>query len=207
MAIYMKILKNDFILKFFTLIALSFFTYNIFLSIEYNNGKVLLLLLLFGEIITMTLVLFSKSTNNRDFSLISIVLTLSATFYFFFVDLNSGIPLINPILAEIIMFLAILWQIFSKIYLGRNFGLLPACRGVVTTGPYRVVRHPIYFGYFLMHIGFLLSNFSVYNALLYALLYSLQFGRMYYEEKTLKQNEDYVHYMKKVKYRFIPFLV
>lgn len=206
MAIYMKILKNDFILKIFTLIALSFFTYNIFLSIEYNNGKVLLLLL-FGEIITMTLVLFSKSTNNRDFSLISIVLTLSATFYFFFVDLNSGIPLINPILAEIIMFLAILWQIFSKIYLGRNFGLLPACRGVVTTGPYRVVRHPIYFGYFLMHIGFLLSNFSVYNALLYALLYSLQFGRMYYEEKTLKQNEDYVQYMKKVKYRFIPFLV
>lgn len=202
----MKILKNDFILKIFTLIALSFFTYNIFLSIEYNNGKVLLLLL-FGEIITMTLVLFSKSTNNRDFSLISIVLTLSATFYFFFVDLNSGIPLINPILAEIIMFLAILWQIFSKIYLGRNFGLLPACRGVVTTGPYRVVRHPIYFGYFLMHIGFLLSNFSVYNALLYALLYSLQFGRMYYEEKTLKQNEDYVQYMKKVKYRFIPFLV
>lgn len=206
MAIYMKILKNDFILKIFTLIALSFFTYNIFLSIEYNNGKVLLLLL-FGEIITMTLVLFSKSTNNRDFSLISIVLTLSATFYFFFVDLNSGIPLINPILAENIMFLAILWQIFSKIYLGRNFGLLPACRGVVTTGPYRVVRHPIYFGYFLMHIGFLLSNFSVYNALLYALLYSLQFGRMYYEEKTLKQNEDYVQYMKKVKYRFIPFLV
>lgn len=155
----------------------------------------------------MILVIFSKSTDNRDLSLISIVLTMSATFYFVFVDLSNGSAIISPFFSAIIMSIAIFWQIVSKFYLGKNFGLLPAYRGVVTTGPYRIVRHPIYFGYFVMHMGFLLGSFSVYNALLYALLYSLQFGRMYYEEKELEKHEDYVQYMKKVKYRFIPFLV
>lgn len=58
-----------------------------------------------------------------------------------------------------------------------------------------------------MHMSFLLGNFSIYNALLYTLLYALQFGRIFYEEKILQENEEYAHYMKKVKYRFIPFLV
>ncbi len=76
----MKTLKIDIILKIFTLIALGYFSYNIFLSLEYNHGK-MLLLLLFGEFITMMLVIFSKSTDNRDFSLISVTLTISATFF------------------------------------------------------------------------------------------------------------------------------
>jgi protein-S-isoprenylcysteine O-methyltransferase Ste14 len=48
--------------------------------------------------------------------------------------------------------------------LGRSFGLLPAQRGLVVVGPYRFVRHPIYFGYLIGHIGFLLVNFSWRNA-------------------------------------------
>jgi hypothetical protein len=31
-------------------------------------------------------------------------------------------------------------------------------------GPYRLVRHPIYFGYLIGHVGFLLANFSWRNA-------------------------------------------
>lgn len=202
----MKILKIDHFLKILTLIALGYFSYNIFLSLEYNH-RAMLLILLVGEIITMLLVMFSKSVENRDFSLASVVLTISATFYFFFVDVGKGVALIPPIFSELIMCLALFWQIISKIYLGRNFGLLPACRGIVTTGPYKIVRHPIYFGYFLMHLGFILGSFSSYNFFLYIFLYILQFGRIYYEEKTLSKNEEYVEYMRKVKFRFIPYLV
>ena len=35
----------------------------------------------------------------------------------------------------------------GKLSLGRSFGLLPANRGIVCAGVYRVVRHPIYLGY------------------------------------------------------------
>ena len=36
----------------------------------------------------------------------------------------------------------------------RSFGLMPANRGIVCTGLYRAVRHPIYAGYLVTHIGF-----------------------------------------------------
>ena len=51
----------------------------------------------------------------------------------------------------------------GKITLGRSFGLMPANRGVVCTGLYRVVRHPIYMGYLVTHVAFLAANPSLWN--------------------------------------------
>ena len=48
--------------------------------------------------------------------------------------------------------------IAGKITLGRSFALLPANRGVVSTGVYRVVRHPIYMGYLITHVAFLVGE-------------------------------------------------
>ena len=39
--------------------------------------------------------------------------------------------------------------IVGKMTLGRSFGVVPANRGVVVGGPYRLVRHPIYTGYLI----------------------------------------------------------
>ena len=46
----------------------------------------------------------------------------------------------------------------GKVTLGRSFGLTPANRGIVSTGVYRIVRHPIYLGYLITHIGFVIAN-------------------------------------------------
>ena len=72
---------------------------------------------------------------------------------------------------------------------------------------YRLVRHPIYFGYFIGHVAFLLNNFSLWNIEVLTLLYLLQFLRMNYEEQVLSQNEQYREYKLRVKNRFIPFLL
>ena len=53
--------------------------------------------------------------------------------------------------------------IAGKLSLGRSFGLMPANRGVVSTGLYRIVRHPIYMGYLITHVGFLAANPSLWN--------------------------------------------
>ena len=60
------------------------------------------------------------------------------------------------------------FQLYGKVVLGRSFGIVAANRGVVSSGPYRLVRHPIYLGYLVTHAGFLLSNPSVLNVAIYA---------------------------------------
>lgn len=98
---------------------------------------------------------------------------MAGTFYFFAISLHGGVTLIPDNVSAFILCVGIFWQLYAKIYLGRSFGLLPACRSIVDTEPYKLVRHPIYFGYFIGHIAFLLNNFSLWNVEVLILVYLL----------------------------------
>src|SRR2546423_1335374 len=37
----------------------------------------------------------------------------------------------------------IIWALYSLTYLGQRFSIVPEARGLVTSGPYRLARHPI----------------------------------------------------------------
>jgi protein-S-isoprenylcysteine O-methyltransferase Ste14/uncharacterized membrane protein (UPF0127 family) len=88
--------------------------------------------------------------------------------------------------------------------LGRSFGLVPANRGVKTTGMYRIVRHPAYAGALLVYLGFLLANMSVRSLTVAGLLAAGQVYRLLAEERLLKHDDRYLAYMKKVRHRLIP---
>lgn len=96
------------------------------------------------------------------------------------------------------------FQLYGKVVLGRSFGIVAANRGVVSSGPYRLVRHPIYLGYLVTHAGFLLSNTSLRNVAIYVAAYVFQFARMYAEERLLSQDGEYRDYLRSVRYRLIP---
>lgn len=95
-------------------------------------------------------------------------------------------------------------QVSAKIALGRSFGAVAANRGIVMSGPYRWVRHPMYLGYFISHVGFLLTNLTLYNAMVYIAAYSFQLYRIVAEERLLMQDDSYRAYTKHVGYRLLP---
>ena len=76
---------------------------------------------------------------------------------------------------------------------------------VITTGPYAVVRHPMYSGVLLMYGFSPLALGSYWGMISNALLVLLIIARIRNEEKVLKQKlEGYREYTQKVKYRLIP---
>ncbi len=99
-----------------------------------------------------------------------------------------------------------LFAIFGKVFLGRSFGLVAADRGIVSGGPYRIVRHPIYLGYLITHAGFLLTNWSPWNTAIYIVIYFFQISRILSEEQLLREDEAYRAYCQRVRYRVIPFI-
>ena len=58
-------------------------------------------------------------------------------------------------IAIALMFAGMITQISAKAALWRSYGLIPANRGVKMRDPYQFVRHPMYAGYTLTHIGIL----------------------------------------------------
>ena len=77
-------------------------------------------------------------------------------------------------------------MIGGKLSLGRSFGLMPANRGVVSTGLYRLVRHPIYMGYLITHVGFLLANATFWNVLIFVAADVALMIRAVYEERVAR---------------------
>lgn len=76
---------------------------------------------------------------------------------------------------------------------------------VVSTGPYRYVRHPMYTGSFLYFLGTALLLGSWYGTLFEPIFVGMIAVRAVFEERLLREQlEGYDAYMAQVKYRFIP---
>jgi protein-S-isoprenylcysteine O-methyltransferase Ste14 len=89
-------------------------------------------------------------------------------------------------------------------YLGRSFGVVAANRGLKVNGPYRLVRHPIYFAHFVTMTGFLLVNPSAFNFALAAVTTACQVLRIQAEERLLSETDRYDEYKGRVRWRLIP---
>ncbi len=167
-----------------------------------------LLLALAGEILTIGLVIFARIPKIVNGSLFMFVISMASSVYFLVINVSTEqtIQLIPVVLAIMLQSVGFGMQVLAKLWLGRSFGVLPANRGIVTTGPYRWVRHPIYFGYFLNHLGFFLTHFSLWNLAIYAGVYAIQITRIVYEEKILMLSDAYAEYAKQVRYRFLPMI-
>jgi protein-S-isoprenylcysteine O-methyltransferase Ste14 len=96
---------------------------------------------------------------------------------------------------------ALIWMIASVAALGRSFGVAPADRGLVVSGPYRVVRHPLYLGELVFYAGVCLACPSVLHVALWAALACVQLARLKAEENTIN---EYGRYAQAVPWRLVP---
>ncbi|HXZ03151.1 MAG TPA: isoprenylcysteine carboxylmethyltransferase family protein [Stellaceae bacterium] len=91
-------------------------------------------------------------------------------------------------------------------WLGRSFSVMSEARRLVTAGPYRCVRHPLYLTEEIAIIGIFLPYWSWQAALLFFAHLALQLLRLNNEERVLRQTfADYADYARRTA-RLIPGL-
>ncbi len=91
-------------------------------------------------------------------------------------------------------------------YLGRCFSIVPQARRLVRTGPYAVVRNPLYLAEEIALLGLLLQFFSPLTLGVFLLQGALQIRRIFYEEDLLRRTcPDYADYAGSTA-RLVPYL-
>ncbi|PKM42215.1 MAG: hypothetical protein CVV03_10290 [Firmicutes bacterium HGW-Firmicutes-8] len=137
------------------------------------------------------------------------LLTLIATYWLWLtgVFINPGAGVIPHWCSIILAILGMAIAVYSRISLGRNIGLVPAQRQLVTTGAYGLVRHPIYTGVFINYLAFALDSYSPGNVVLAVLGVFWYVIKSIVEERFLAADPEYAAYMQRVRWRFLPWIV
>ncbi len=189
-----------------TLVAAVFFRFVYrFLSQYSDTENVILVLLVIGEALPFVYIMLrapSATLSQRPldwgFGVLGAVLPTLVS------PAASAGPLLPLPICLAILLAGILLQMSAKIVLGRAFGIVAANRGVRVLGPYRFVRHPMYAGYTITHIGFLLATPAPVNAMIYFAALTSQIARILCEERVLGRDPSYRALCGRVRYRLLP---
>jgi protein-S-isoprenylcysteine O-methyltransferase Ste14 len=110
-------------------------------------------------------------------------------------NLNIGVlmlpkvqmTLTTAIASSLLSALGTVASVLVLIWLGRSFSILPQARKLVTSGPYKWIRHPLYLSEQIAVFGIMLQFMQPWALLVVASSLALQLWRMGYEERILKR--------------------
>lgn len=188
------------------LIMFGFFAVRMYLNFTFTYS-IPVLLLLIAEILPVILVIFRKWSNSPVMS------TNPSDWFLALVAANAPLlaapgetpgTIIPQAMCSLILVCGFLIQISAKIILWRSFGVVPAAREIKVRGPYRFVRHPMYAGYIIQHIGFLLAYPTLWNLAVYSGALVAQVARILREERILNGQPLYRQFSSLVRYRLLP---
>lgn len=101
---------------------------------------------------------------------------------------------------------AFLGAIWSLAYLRRNLSIIPEARRLATGGPYRLVRHPLYFFEILAAVGVIATGPGAIQFVSFFGFVAMQMTRARFEERLLAGTfSEYAAYARRTR-RLIPFV-
>ena len=149
----------------------------------------------------------AKSTSRSH---VTNLIAIVATFIPFTLPF-LGRPVLNKpetlLIANVIITISIVFSIYALGSLGKSFSIIPQARKLIETGPYRVVRHPLYVSELTGVFGLILAGPTILKIAMSLLLVVLQVYRAFQEEKLLANIfPEYKEYSSRTA-RFIPGII
>ena len=144
--------------------------------------------------------------QKTDFLLVSIQF---AIFFIFFIPVNSKVILPDYLkYSGLALFILGLFVVFASLFnLDKSLTAYPTPKidgKLISTGFYRLVRHPIYSGLIFTFLGYALYRASWYKIIITVILTVLfHFKTQYEEKKLIEKYPDYPDYKNKTG-KFLP---
>ena len=161
------------------------------------------------HLMVLSIALTREAPKARDYSLGSSIAVGVAYIYPYaqviYLRLSSGY-VAWPAAGLALVTLAAGLSLLSLLTIGRIFGVRPALRDLVTSGPYRFVRHPMYLSYVIADIGYNLQESNFVTILFVLVGWASLVYRIEAEERVLSQHAAWPAYLALVRYRIFPGL-
>jgi len=147
----------------------------------------------------------------RDHNPLAVAVAMIGSFVLYALFLLPGQPRSTDLrvlgVSDVLLACGMTWAIYSLSYLRQRFSIVPEARGLVTSGPYEVVRHPVYLGEIVSGFGLVLPTLLTLHFLVFVAFVAAQVARTFYEERVLRTAyPTYEAYAQKTR-RLIPFIL
>lgn len=169
---------------------------------EFSVSNWSALLILLSEGLVVLCLLIRRPTNRISTDVRDWAVAAAGTFLALLIA--KGAEPLSAAAGVVLMLIGLVIHVGAKLSLWRSFGLVAAHRGLKVNGMYAFVRHPMYAGYVISHVGYLLVAPSRWNLSIYLAVWILLCAPVLAEERILAQDPDYHTFKAHVPYRLLP---
>jgi protein-S-isoprenylcysteine O-methyltransferase Ste14 len=154
--------------------------------------------------VVLVFILLRRAPKELSLRLDDWVVGFAGTLLSILIVAPSGTPLVSEMVVWSFLLLGLGVHLSAKFALRRSFGVVAANRGVKVSGPYRLVRHPMYLGYILSLVGILLAGPNVTNVVLVLAIWAFMVARIVAEERILMRDPAYQELCAVTRWRLVP---
>ncbi len=189
--------------KYIMATAFFFFAYRMIHSYV-ETGSPVTVIYLIDQLVVLTFILVRRPPKELSLRIDDWILGFAGTLFAILISPPSGAALAPSIVVNGLLLTGFAVHVSAKLALRRSFGVVAANRGIKATGVYRIVRHPMYLGYFLSQVGILLAGPTLANMLIIGVCWLLFIKRIDAEERLLMRDEVYRDFALRTRYRIMP---